>query len=47
MERARVYAVDVTVDQLDWKLRKDSRVVTIEHNARYLKPGDVGEPVDS
>lgn len=43
---ARVYAVDVTVNQLDWKLQKDSRVVTIEHNARYLKPGDVGEPVE-
>src|SRR5271163_1795309 len=33
----RVYAVDVTVDQLDWKLRQDSRVVAIERNARYLR----------
>ena len=42
----RVYAVDVTVSQLDWKLQKDSRVVTIERNARYLKAEDVGEPVN-
>jgi 23S rRNA (cytidine1920-2'-O)/16S rRNA (cytidine1409-2'-O)-methyltransferase len=40
----KVYAVDVTVDQLDWKLRQDKRVVTIEKNARYLQPEDVGEP---
>src|ERR1700747_2422677 len=26
----RVYAVDVTINQLDWKLQKDPRVVTIE-----------------
>jgi 23S rRNA (cytidine1920-2'-O)/16S rRNA (cytidine1409-2'-O)-methyltransferase len=42
---SKVYAVDVTIDQLDWKLRQDNRVVTIEKNARYLKPEDVGEPV--
>ena len=42
----RVYAVDVTINQLDWKLQKDSRVVTIEQNARYLKPEDIGELVD-
>jgi 23S rRNA (cytidine1920-2'-O)/16S rRNA (cytidine1409-2'-O)-methyltransferase len=42
----RVYAVDVTINQLDWKLQKDPRVVTIERNARYLKPEDVGELVD-
>jgi 23S rRNA (cytidine1920-2'-O)/16S rRNA (cytidine1409-2'-O)-methyltransferase len=41
----RVYAVDVTVNQLDWKLQKDPRVVTIELNARYLKAEDVGEPL--
>ena len=41
----RVYAVDVTINQLDWKLQKDPRVVTIERNARYLKPDDVGELV--
>jgi 23S rRNA (cytidine1920-2'-O)/16S rRNA (cytidine1409-2'-O)-methyltransferase len=42
----RVYAVDVTVNQLDWKLQKNPRVVTIERNARYLKAEDVGEPLD-
>lgn len=39
----RVFAVDVTVDQLDWKLRQDSRVAAVERNARYLRAGDVGE----
>ena len=42
----RVYAVDVTVSQLDWKLQKDPRVVRVERNARVLKPGDIGEPAD-
>jgi 23S rRNA (cytidine1920-2'-O)/16S rRNA (cytidine1409-2'-O)-methyltransferase len=42
---ARVFAVDVTVNQLDWKLQKDPRVVMIERNARYLLPKDVAEPV--
>jgi len=42
----RVYAVDVTTNQLDWKLQKDARVMTIERNARYLKAEDVGELVD-
>jgi 23S rRNA (cytidine1920-2'-O)/16S rRNA (cytidine1409-2'-O)-methyltransferase len=42
----RVYAIDVTISQLDWKLQKDPRVVTIERNARYLKPADVDEQVD-
>jgi 23S rRNA (cytidine1920-2'-O)/16S rRNA (cytidine1409-2'-O)-methyltransferase len=43
---SKVYAVDVTIDQLDWKVRQDKRVVTIEKNARYLLPEDVGELVD-
>ena len=42
----KVYAVDVTIDQLDWKLRQDKRVVTIEKNARYLQPEDIGESVE-
>jgi 23S rRNA (cytidine1920-2'-O)/16S rRNA (cytidine1409-2'-O)-methyltransferase len=42
----RVCAVDVTIDQLDWKLRNDPRVVTIERNARYLAPKDIGERAD-
>lgn len=42
----KVYAVDVTIDQLDWKLRQDPRVVTVKRNARYLLPEDIGETVD-
>lgn len=42
----KVYAVDVTGSQLDWKLQRDPRVILIEKNARYLKPGDIPEPVD-
>lgn len=42
----RVYAVDVSIDQLDSRLRHDSRVVCIEKNARYLTPEDFGEKVD-
>jgi 23S rRNA (cytidine1920-2'-O)/16S rRNA (cytidine1409-2'-O)-methyltransferase len=42
----KVFAVDVTVDQLDWKLRQDPRVVTLERNARYLKPEDIDEPAE-
>ena len=40
---ARVYAVDVTVDQIAWKLRQDVRVLRIERNARGLKPQDIPE----
>jgi len=44
---ARVYAVDVGRGQLHWKLRQDPRVVVKEGlNARFLKPEDIGEPVD-
>jgi len=39
----RVFAVDVTVDQLDWKLRQDARVTTVEGNARYLRAEDIAE----
>ena len=42
----KVYAVDVTIDQLDWKLRQDERVVTIERNARFLKAEDIGEAAE-
>jgi 23S rRNA (cytidine1920-2'-O)/16S rRNA (cytidine1409-2'-O)-methyltransferase len=39
--------VDVGSGQLDWKLRNDPRVVVREGlNARYLRPADIGEPVD-
>jgi 23S rRNA (cytidine1920-2'-O)/16S rRNA (cytidine1409-2'-O)-methyltransferase len=43
---ARVYAVDVNVDQLAWKLQQDARVIRIERNARELQPADIPEPVD-
>src|SRR5215471_17121755 len=43
---ARVYAVDVDVNQLDWKIRNDARVRPIELNARFLEPGHIGEMVD-
>jgi 23S rRNA (cytidine1920-2'-O)/16S rRNA (cytidine1409-2'-O)-methyltransferase len=42
----RVYAVDVTVDQIAWKLRQDPRVLRIERNARVLKSQDIPELVD-
>ncbi len=42
----RVYAVDVNVKQLDWKLTRDARVVPIECNVRYLKPEQIPEPID-
>jgi 23S rRNA (cytidine1920-2'-O)/16S rRNA (cytidine1409-2'-O)-methyltransferase len=43
---ARVYAVDVNVSQLAWKLHNDPRVIRIERNARELRSQDVPEPVD-
>lgn len=43
---ARVYAVDVNVEQLDWKLRQDTRVVAVRKNARELRTGDIPEPAD-
>jgi 23S rRNA (cytidine1920-2'-O)/16S rRNA (cytidine1409-2'-O)-methyltransferase len=42
----RVYATDVDVTQLDWNIRNDPRVRTIEGNARFLEPAHIGEPVD-
>jgi 23S rRNA (cytidine1920-2'-O)/16S rRNA (cytidine1409-2'-O)-methyltransferase len=43
---ARVYAVDVNLAQLAWKLRQDARVTGVQRNARYLKPGDIGETAE-
>lgn len=43
---ARVYSVDVSVEQLDWKLRQDSRAVPVKRNARELTVEDIPEPVD-
>lgn len=39
----KVYAVDVNIKQLDWKLRQDRRVITLEKNARYLQPEDLAD----
>jgi 23S rRNA (cytidine1920-2'-O)/16S rRNA (cytidine1409-2'-O)-methyltransferase len=43
---AHVYAVDVNIAQLAWKLQQDPRVTAIERNARELKATDIAEPVD-
>jgi 23S rRNA (cytidine1920-2'-O)/16S rRNA (cytidine1409-2'-O)-methyltransferase len=40
---ARVFAVDVNTDQLDWRLQRDPRVLPIERNARDLQPKDLPE----
>jgi len=40
---ARVFAVDVNTDQLDWKLQQDQRVVRIKRNARELQLTDLPE----
>ena len=41
---AKVYAVDVGTNQLDWKLRSDPRVVCMEKtNIRYLLPEQLDE----
>jgi 23S rRNA (cytidine1920-2'-O)/16S rRNA (cytidine1409-2'-O)-methyltransferase len=42
----KVFAVDVGTNQLDWKLRRDSRVVALERtNARHLTIEPIGERV--
>ena len=44
---SKVYAVDVGYGQLAWSLRSDPRVVCMERtNIRYVKPEDIGEPLD-
>ena len=42
----RVYALDVDVKQLDWRIRSDPKVRPIEMNARFLEASHVGEAVD-
>ena len=45
---AKVFAVDVGYNQLDWKLRTDERVINMEKtNARYLDADSLGEMVDA
>ncbi|MDR4459756.1 MAG: TlyA family RNA methyltransferase [Nitrospirales bacterium] len=42
----RVYAIDVGYGQLDWRLRKDPRVVVMDRcNIRHLCTRDIPEPV--
>ncbi|HEX8746938.1 MAG TPA: TlyA family RNA methyltransferase, partial [Pyrinomonadaceae bacterium] len=44
---ARVVAVDVGHNQLDWRIRQDERVEAREGvNARYLKPEDFSQKFD-
>lgn len=44
---AKVYSVDVGHGQLDWKLRKDWRVVCMEKtNFRYMLPKDIDDRLD-
>lgn len=44
---ARVYSVDVGYGQLDWKLRQDERVISMERtNIRYVKPEDIKDEID-
>jgi len=42
----KVYAVDVDIRQIDWRLREDPRVICIQKNARYLKKDDFGDALD-
>jgi len=43
----RVYCFDVGKGQLDWSLRRDSRVIVREgYNIRYLKSADIEEKPD-
>ena len=42
----RVYSVDVGYGQLDWRLRQDERVISLERtNIRYLDPEVLSEPL--
>jgi 23S rRNA (cytidine1920-2'-O)/16S rRNA (cytidine1409-2'-O)-methyltransferase len=42
----QVYAVDVTPEQMVWRLRQDARVKQIRENARNLQPEQISERVD-
>ena len=41
-----VYAVDVTTEQMVWRLQQDPRVQQIKTNARNLRPEQIPEPAD-
>jgi 23S rRNA (cytidine1920-2'-O)/16S rRNA (cytidine1409-2'-O)-methyltransferase len=40
----RIYAVDVTPQQMAWRLVQDARVAQIKANARNLRPEQIPEP---
>ncbi|MGH9678919.1 MAG: TlyA family RNA methyltransferase [Candidatus Acidiferrales bacterium] len=42
----RVYAVDVTPEQMAWRLQQDARVTRVKENARHLRPEQIPEPAD-
>ncbi len=42
----RIYAVDVDIRQIDWRLREDPRVICIQKNARYLTKDDFDDALD-
>jgi 23S rRNA (cytidine1920-2'-O)/16S rRNA (cytidine1409-2'-O)-methyltransferase len=42
----QVYAVDVTPEEMVWRLRQDARVKQIRENARNLQPEQIPERVD-
>ena len=42
----RIYAVDVTPQQMAWRLVQDPRVIQIKANARNLRPDQIPEPAD-
>jgi 23S rRNA (cytidine1920-2'-O)/16S rRNA (cytidine1409-2'-O)-methyltransferase len=42
----RVYAVDVTPQQMAWRLAQDPRVTQIKANARNLRPEQIPEAAD-
>jgi len=42
----KIYAVDVDIRQLDWRLRNNSRIVPIQKNARYLRGDDFHDVLD-
>ena len=43
---SRIYAVDVTPQQMAWRLVRDARVTQIEANARNLRPKQISELAD-
>jgi 23S rRNA (cytidine1920-2'-O)/16S rRNA (cytidine1409-2'-O)-methyltransferase len=42
----RIYAVDVTPQQMAWRLAQDQRVAQIKANARNLRADQIPEPAD-